>query len=78
MIMFIGLGKMLGKTRIRLGVGMRITKSNAIWMLFALMLIWTVQLTWYMMVLCFWFIYALGYGIYWIIKQIIRKTKGNR
>ena len=30
--MFIGLGKMLGKSKIRLGVGFRLTKSNAFYM----------------------------------------------
>lgn len=76
--MFVGLGKMLGKSKIRLGVGMRVTKGNAAWMLLILMFVWMFQLIWYMMILCFWFMYALCYGIYWIIKKIVTKIKGNR
>lgn len=67
--MFIGLGKMLGKSKIRLGVGFRLTKSNAFYMFL---------MCWYCCVLCFWMIYAVGYGFYALIRWIVRKIKGNR
>lgn len=75
MIMFVGLGKMLGKSKIRLGVGMRVTKSNSLWMLLLLMFVYMIQATWYVTILILWMIYVLFYGIYWVIKQIVIKLR---
>ena len=76
--MFIGLGKMIGKSKIRVGAGMRITKKNAAWILVIMMFVWMFQLMWYMMVLCFWLMYAVCYGIYWCIKKLVTALKGYR
>ena len=64
--------------KFRLGAGMRITKKNAIYMLIIMMFVWMIQAMWYILVICAWLVYAVCYGIYWIIKKIIQKIKGNR
>ncbi len=76
--MFISLGKMLGKSKIRLGVGFRLTKSNAFYMWIVLLFYYMFLMCWYCCVLCFWMIYAVGYGFYALIRWIVRKIKGNR
>ena len=77
--MFVGLSKTFAKFgKFRIGAGLRLTKKNAAWMLVILMFVWMFQLCWYMMVLSFWMIYAVCYGIYWVIKKIIQTIKGNR
>ena len=74
--MFFSLSKTLAKVGgFRLGLGVRMTKRNAPYMLFLTFFVSIFQLMWYMMVLCFWLMYAMCYGIYWIVKQIIRKVK---
>lgn len=73
--MFISLGKMLGKSKIRLGVGMRLTKKNAIYMWLILLFYYIFLMMWYVCVLCFWMVYAVCYGIYALIKWIIKKIK---
>lgn len=77
--MFIGLSKTFAKFGMfRIGAGMRLTKKNAAWMLVILMFVWMFQLCWYMMVLCFWLIYAVCYGIYWCIKKLVTALKGKK
>lgn len=76
--MFIGLGKMLGKFKIRIGVGLRVTKNNIYWMLFIVMVVSMFRLMWYLLLLCFWAIYVMFYGFYVLIKWIVRKIKGNK
>lgn len=78
MNMFISFSKMMEKTRLRFGVGLRITKKNAVWMWFVLMLYWVIALCWYTLVICFWMVYAVCYGFYALIKWIIKKIKGNK
>jgi hypothetical protein len=74
--MFLGFSKTMARFgHFRLGVGMRLTKKNAAYMAIILMFVWMLQLCWYMMILCFWMIYAICYGIYWCIKSIIKKIK---
>ncbi len=73
--MFISLSKMLGKTKFRIGAGLRITKNNVVWMSFVLLFIAVFQMMWYMCVLCFWVMYAICYGIYWLIKKLVQKLK---
>lgn len=55
----------------RLGLGIRITKKNAVWIALLTMFVAMFQLMWYMLLLCGWMIYAVCYGIYWCIKKII-------
>lgn len=70
--MFISLSRAFGKFgKFRLGFGLRITKSNAIWMLFIVFFVWIFQLMWYSMLLCFWLTYAFCYGIFWCIKKLV-------
>lgn len=76
--MFISLGRMLGKSKFRIGAGLRITKTNIWWMWLVLMFVLIFQMMWYVCVLSFWMIYAVCYGIYWVIKKIIQTIKGNR
>lgn len=79
MNMFVGLSKTFARFgRTKLGVGIRITKKNAIYMIIALLFYWMLMLCLYMMVFCIWLVYAMGYGIYWLIKKIIEKVTGNR
>lgn len=77
--MFIGLSKTFAKFgKFRIGAGLRITKSNALWMSIVLLFVWMFQLCWYMMVLCFWLMYAVCYGIYWCIKKLVTALKGKK
>ena len=70
--MFISLSKTLARFGgFRLGVGMRITKKNALWMSFIVMFVCMIKATWYMMILCGWIIYAMFYGIIWCVKKSV-------
>lgn len=72
--MFLSLSKTFAKFgKFRLGLGIRVTKSNVIWTSFILFFIYMLQLCWYILVLCFWLMYAFYYGIYWCIKKLIVK-----
>lgn len=74
--MFVSLSKTLAKFGgFRLGLGLRLKKSNAIWMLFVLMFVYIFQAMWYMMILCGWLFYAVCYGVYWCIKKLIEVIK---
>lgn len=76
--MFISFSKMLSKSKLRLGAGFRITKKNAAYMIFLLLFYWMFMLCFYMAAFCVWLVYAMGYGIYWVVKKIIQTIKGNR
>lgn len=72
--MFISFSKTMAKFGgMRLGFGLRITKTNFIWMAFILMFVYLFQAMWYMLVLMGWLVYAVCYGIYWCIKKILGK-----
>ena len=74
--MFIGLSKTFAKFgKFRIGAGLRITKSNAWFMWFILLMYYMILMCWYCMVLCFWMIYAIGYGIFALIRWVVRKFK---
>ena len=50
--MFLSLSKTLARFGgFRLGLGLRLTKKNAIWMLFLVMFVYLLQAMWYMMIL---------------------------
>lgn len=48
----------------RLGVGLRLTKSNCWYFLFAALLYGCFYLCWYCVVACGWILYFMLYGIY--------------
>ena len=74
--MFIGLSKTLARFGgFRLGVGLRLTKSNMYWMAFLIMFINILKATWYIMVICFWLIYAICYGLAYGCKKLIKKLR---
>lgn len=76
--MFVSLSKTLAKFGgFRLGLGLRLNKSNAAWMLFVLMFVYIFQAMWYMMILCGWLVYAVCYGVYWCIKKLIETIKAK-
>lgn len=77
--MFLSLSKTFAKIGgARLGLGIRITKRNAPYMCLIVFFISMFQLMWYMLILCFWLMYAMCYGIYWCIKQIVLKAKQGK
>jgi hypothetical protein len=76
---FVGLSTTFAKFgKFRLGAAFRITKKNAAYMCIILMFVWMFQLMWYMILLSFWMVYAVFYGLYWCIKKLVQAIKGNR
>lgn len=79
--MFFSLSKTITKFGgFRIGIGTRFSKKNAPFFLIILLFYAVFILMWYMMIFCGWVIYAVCYGIYWMIKRIINlmKIKGGR
>ena len=82
--MFLSLSKTLAKFGgFRLGLGIRITKKNALVMSFVLLFVLMFQAMWYMMVVCFWLMYAVMYGMWQCVKlpfRLLRKAarKGKK
>ena len=68
--MFISLSREFGK--FRLGAGLRVTKKNAAYMIFVLMIYWMLLLCFYMVVFCFWLMYAVCYGLEKIIESLLK------
>lgn len=76
--MFLSLSKTMARFGgFRLGLGIRINKRNYIFALFIMMFVWLFKLMWYMLVLSFWMMYAVCYGLYWCIKKIVQAIKGR-
>ncbi len=78
--MFFSLSKTITKFGgFRIGIGTRMNKKNAPLFLIGLFFYAAFMLMWYMLLCCGWLMYAMCYGIYWIIKKIIVliKTKGE-
>lgn len=80
--MFISLSKTIGRVGgLRIGVGKRITSKNAWYMFLILAFVYTCQLMVYMCVVALWCVYAMCYGMWWLIKTmimgIISMTKGG-
>ena len=74
--MFIGFSKTLARFGgFRIGLGLRLTKKNAIWMLFVLMLVYLFKAIWYLMILYFWLIYAVIYWTVYGIKKLCQQRK---
>lgn len=77
--MFISLSHALTKYGgLRIGAGLRITSKNAIWMLFIWMFVLCFKMIWYMMILSFWCIYAICYGIGMCLKSLSPKSKDKQ
>ena len=77
--MFISFSKTLAKFGgFRLGVGMRLTKKNSVWMLFIIMFIAIFKAMWYLMILTFWLIYAMIYGMIYMIKKLVNLISTNK
>lgn len=70
--MHLSLSKVMKLCGCRLGLGIRITKKNAAYMWIILLMVVMFQLMWSMMILCFWLIYAVMYGIIWCIGKIFK------
>lgn len=62
----------------RLGLGLRLTKKNSIWILFIMMFVYIVRAMWYMGVLIFWLIYAMVYGITYAVKKSMSLISTNK
>ena len=63
--MFVGLSKRLKSMGgFRLGVGLRLTKSNCLYFLFVLLFVGCFYLCWYSVLACGWILYFLLYGLY--------------
>lgn len=76
--MFFSLSKTISKFGgFRLGVGIRITKNNVLWMSLIVLFINIFKLMWYAVILCFWLIYAVFYGIYWLALNVLKCRKQN-
>lgn len=60
---------------LRFGLGVRVTKNNMIWMSLIALFVLMFKLCWYMMVLCFWLIYAVIYGIIFVCKKALNILK---
>ncbi len=70
--MFISFSKTIAKFGgFRLGVGMRVTKNNAVWMSFVVLFIELFKLIWYMIVFAFWLAYIICYGLYLGTKKLV-------
>lgn len=75
--MFISLSKTIGKVGgFRIGIGKRITSKNAWWMCLIICCVAIFQLMWYMMVLTFWLMYAMFYGMWWCCKKLFQAISG--
>lgn len=75
MNMFVGFSKVIGKSKFRVGAGMRLTKQNVWYMLFVLLIYWMFLLCFYVIAFSLWIVYAFCYGVYWCIKKVIQKLK---
>lgn len=77
--MFVSLSKVMAKLGgVRFGLGIRITAKNALWMSFIVMFVCMFQATWYLLVICFWLMYAALYGLWWCIRAPFRLLKHKR
>ncbi len=71
--MFIGFSKRLkSMSGFRLGVGLRLTKSNCWYFLFILLFVGTFYLCWYSVLACGWIMYYLFYGLYKIYYFMLK------
>ena len=77
--MFVSFSKTIAKFGgFRLGIGMRMSKKNAVLMYLIIMFVAMFKLVWYMLLLCGWLMYAMCYGMYWCIKKIASSVSQNR
>lgn len=73
--MFISLSKTMAKFGgVRLGVGMRMSKKNAPYVGIFVALLMMFKAMWYLMVVCFWMVYAVIYGVVWLCRKTLKKS----
>ena len=73
--MFISLSKTLARVGgVRLGLGIRMTKNNIIWMSLIIMTIQIFKAMWYMMIVVFWLMYAMIYGVVWLYCKMFKTS----
>ena len=73
--MFISLSKTLVRFGgFRLGVGIRMNKNNAIWMLLLVSFMAMFKAMWYMMIVCLWMAYAMIYGAVWLYCKLFKTS----
>lgn len=73
--MFISLSKTLARFGgIRLGVGMRMSKKNAPYLVVFAILMLLFKMMWYMMIFSFWLLYAVIYGVVWIYCKMFKTS----
>lgn len=71
--MFLTFSKTIGRFGgFRLGVGTRITKNNAWYMLIFVCFIAMFKLMWYGLVAACWLMYAMCYGTFWLCKKTVQ------
>lgn len=71
--MFISLSKTLARFGgIRLGVGMRMSKKNALAFIVGILTYYASLLVWYMIIFTFWMMYVMIYGTVWALKKMFK------
>jgi hypothetical protein len=76
---FVGFSKALARMGgFRIGVGLRLTKKNAIYFLFVLFFVYMARFTWYLIVGIGWLIYYMCYGIYGLFSLPLKGTKDKK
>ena len=69
--MFVGFTRRIkNASGFRLGLGMRVNKKNAIWLSFILLFVLMFQLMWKLMILTFWGMLWMFYGIFLMFKYM--------
>lgn len=74
--MFVSLSKTLAKLGgFKLGLGIRITQRNVMWAVWIVLIVCIFQMMWYMLIVCFWLVYIVFYGLWWCIRAPFRRRK---
>lgn len=58
---------------VRVGVGIQLTKKDMRRLSFLMMVISICKLMWTVAIACGWAIYALFYGVYWVVKWAVKQ-----
>ena len=87
--MFVGFSQRLRRMGgLRIGAGLRLTRRNVLWMIWALFFVAIIWLMWKMIVLSGWLAYFMLYGLYlcykymflgagWCVKKVRGLIKGK-
>ena len=77
--MFLSFSKTIAKVGgVRIGIGTRVSKKNAPYALIGIFFYYLFLMCWYMIIGCFWLMYAMCYGCYWVIKKLILSLKSKK